>query len=99
MELGTISFSLITEVETSIWIATKSHNYVIGTVGSAPTASCCSKNQQMAQIFGCVTSTPTEEKRRCAATARAASRGLQINSAHGRQGFRLKHRPVSFRRN
>ena len=55
MALGTILSCLITELETLIWIATKSRNCVIGTAASAPTASCYSKSQQTARIFECAT--------------------------------------------
>ena len=90
MALGTILSCLITGQEALIWIATKSHNCATGTAASAPTASCYSKSQQTARIFGCVTLTPMAAKRRCAATARDASRALQTNSPDSREKFLLK---------
>src|SRR4030095_8189452 len=96
MALGTILSCLITGLGTLIWIATKSRNCVIGTAASAPTASCYSKSQQTARIFECAISTPTAEKQRCAAMARAASHALQTKSADRRQKFLLKHRPACF---
>ena len=81
MALGTILSCLITGQETSIWIVTESRNCVIGTAALAQTGSCYWNSQQTARIFECAISTLMAEKRRCAATARAASRGLQTKSA------------------
>src|SRR6476620_1842081 len=99
MALGTILSCLITGREASIWVAAKSRNCVIGIAASAPTASCYSKTQQAARIFGCVTLTPMAAKRRCAATAHAASHALQTKLSARRQQFLLKHQPALSPRN
>src|SRR4029453_12550206 len=92
MAPGTILSCSITGQATSIWIGPRLRICVIGTAELAPTESCYWNGQQTVQIFGCATSTLMAEKRRCAATARAASRVLLTKSAERRKKFPSKHR-------
>src|SRR2546422_11586417 len=83
---------------TSIWIEARLRVFAIVTAASVPTESCYSKRHRTKPTFGCATLMRTEEKQRCAATAPAALRVLQITLPEHRQKFLLKRRRASLRR-